>query len=54
LLAVGIELRFLWNNDTRETKVYRDVVELAAAASQKRDELIVRGWADPGSLAWGN
>ena len=44
--GVGIELRFLWNDDTRETKVYRDSVELAAAASQKREELIGRGWTD--------
>lgn len=32
------------NDDTRETKVYRNVVDLAAAANQKREELIGRGW----------
>lgn len=42
--GVGVELRFLWNDDTRETKVYRNVVDLAAAANQKREELIGRGW----------
>jgi hypothetical protein len=44
--GVGVELRFLWNDETRETKVYRDSAELASAASQKRDELIGRGWTD--------
>jgi hypothetical protein len=44
--GVGVELRFVWNDDTRETKVYRNTDELAAAAIQKRDELIGRGWVD--------
>lgn len=44
VLGVGIELRFLWNDDTRETKVYRNTDELAAAAGEKRAELIERGW----------
>jgi len=44
--GVGIDLRFLWNDDTRETKVYRDSLELATAANAKREELIVAGWTD--------
>ncbi len=50
--GVGIELRFLWNEDTRETKVYRDSVELATAANEKRQELIGRGWVDAPPM-WG-
>ena len=50
--GIGIELRFLWNDDTRETRVYRNAVELAAAASQKRDELMARGWVDAPPM-WG-
>ena len=37
---VGVELRFLWNDDTRSTQVYRISVELAAAASAKREESV--------------
>jgi len=44
--GVGVELRFLWNDDTRSTQVYRNSVELAAAASAKRDELIAAGWTE--------
>ena len=44
--GVGIELRFLWNDDTRATQIYRDSVELAAAATAKRKELFAAGWAD--------
>ena len=51
--GIGVELRFLWNDDTRETKVYRSVTELAAAASQKREELIGRGWTDVPPIMWG-
>ena len=32
--GVGIELRLVWNDDTRRTQVYRTSVELAAAASR--------------------
>jgi hypothetical protein len=44
--GVGIELRFLWNDDTRATQVYRTEAELAAAATAKREELIAAGWVD--------
>ena len=43
--GVGIELRFLWNDDTRATQMYRTSVELAAAAATaKREELHAAGW----------
>jgi hypothetical protein len=38
--GVGIELRFLWNDDTRATQVYSSRVELANAANAKREELL--------------
>jgi hypothetical protein len=44
--GIGVELRFVWNDDTRATKVYRNSVELAAAASAKREELLAVGWVD--------
>ena len=44
--GVGGELRFIWNDDTRSTQVYSNSVELAAAASAKREELIAAGWVD--------
>lgn len=44
--GVGVELRYIWNDDTRATQVYRNTVELAAAASAKREELIASGWVD--------
>jgi len=44
--GVGVELRFIWNDDTRSTQVYGNTVQLAAAASAKRDELIAAGWTD--------
>ena len=44
--GIGVELRFLWNDDTRATQVYRNTVELAQAASAKREELIAAGWRD--------
>ena len=40
--GVGVELRFIWNDDTRSTQIYRNVLELAAAASQEREDLIGR------------
>ena len=52
--GVGVELRFLWNDDTRATQVYRSGEELAAAASAKREELIANGWTDVPKFAWGN
>jgi hypothetical protein len=51
--SIGVELRFLWNDDTRETKVYRNTGELAAAAIQKREQLVGQGWADVPPM-WGN
>jgi hypothetical protein len=44
--GVGVELRFVWNDETRPTQIYRNSVELAAAATAKREELIAAGWAD--------
>jgi hypothetical protein len=44
--GVGVELRFLWNDDARSTQVYRNSVELAATASAKLEELIAAGWVD--------
>jgi len=44
--GVGVELRFIWNDDTRETQGYRNVIELAAAASAKREALLAAGWVD--------
>lgn len=44
--GVGVELRFLWNDDTRETRVYRNTVDLAGAATDKRADLLERGWVD--------
>jgi hypothetical protein len=44
--GIGVELRFVWDDDTRATQVYRNTVELAQAASAKREELIAAGWVD--------
>jgi hypothetical protein len=44
--GVGIELRYLWNDDVRATHVYKNSVDLAAAAGAKREELLKSGWAD--------
>jgi hypothetical protein len=44
--GVGVEVRFIWNEDTRSTQVYRNAVELAGAASAKRAELVAAGWID--------
>ena len=50
-LGVGIELRFVWDDDTRVSQVYRNTIELAAAASARREELLADGWVDaPPSL----
>jgi hypothetical protein len=38
--GVGIEVRFLWNSELRQGQVYRDLVEAAAASSEKRKELV--------------
>ena len=52
--GVGVELRFTWNDDTRSTQVYRNVIELAAVANAKREELIAAGWADAPPPAFPN
>ena len=41
--GVSIELRFVWNDDTRATQMYRTSVELAAAAAANREELVAAG-----------
>ena len=50
--GVGVELRFIWNDDTRSTQVYRNVVELAAAANAKREQLRVAGWVGKRRRFW--
>ncbi len=50
--SVGVESRLVWNDDVRSTQVYRNVVELAAAASAKREELMASGWVDT-PPSWG-
>lgn len=52
--GVGIELRYLWDDEVRATQVYRNSVELAEAASRKRQELIANGWLDQPTPEWGN
>ena len=52
--GVGIELRFMWNSELRQSQVYRDPAEAAAASSAKRKELVGRGWADVPPIMWGN
>ena len=44
--GVGIELRFVWDDDTRVSQVCRNTIELAAAASAKREDLRADGWVD--------
>jgi len=44
--GIGCELRFEWNNELRQSQVYRDKEELHQAALTKREELIRRGWVD--------
>jgi hypothetical protein len=44
--GVGVELRFLWNDDTRATQVDKNTDDLAVAAKTKREELITAGWVD--------
>jgi hypothetical protein len=52
--GVGIELRYYWNDELRQSKVYRNSVELAEAASTKREELLAAGWIDQPPPMWGN
>ena len=41
--GVGIELRYIWDDELRQSHRYRNKEELATAASAKRDELIANG-----------
>ena len=43
---MGVELRFLWNGELRQSKVYRDAGELASDADVKRRALLEQGWRD--------
>jgi hypothetical protein len=52
--GVGVELRYEWNGDLRQSHVNRNSVELAAAASEKREELLANGWRDLPPIVWGN
>ena len=52
--GVGIELRYLWDDEVRATQLYRNSVELAEAASKKRDELMANGWIEQPMPEWGN
>ena len=52
--GVGVELRYEWSGELRQSQVYRNGEELAAAANAKREELIANGWAEVPKLAWGN
>jgi hypothetical protein len=49
----GTDLRYLHNGELRESRVCRDDAQLQASAAAKRNDLLAKGWADPGSLAWG-
>ncbi len=51
--GLGTDLRYLHNGDLRESRVYRDDAQLQATAAAKRNDLLAKGWVDPGSLAWG-
>jgi hypothetical protein len=52
--GVGHEFRYLWDDEVRATQVYRNSVELAEAASRKREELLAAGWIDQPRPTWGN
>jgi hypothetical protein len=54
IAGVGIELRYYWDEELRQSQVYRNGEELAAAASVKREQLIANGWTDVPKLACGN
>ena len=54
IAGVGLELRYLWDGELRQSRVYRNSEELAKAANDKRDELIANGWVEVPKLAWGN
>jgi hypothetical protein len=46
--------RFEWDGDLRQSQVYRNVVELAAAADEKKRQLLDQGWRDVPPIVWGN
>ena len=52
--GVGVELRFEWDGDVRQSHIYRDVIELAAAADIKRRALVEQGWRDVPPIVWTN
>ena len=43
--GVGVELRYEFNGEVRQSQVYKDTDELAAAASHRRDGLNRAGLA---------
>ena len=40
--GMGIDLRYLWNGDLRDSQLYRDDEQLQAAAAKMRDGLLAR------------
>lgn len=44
--GVGVELRYEWNGELRESRVFRTREELAAAAGEKQKALREKGWLD--------
>jgi hypothetical protein len=45
---IGVELRLLWNDDVRESRLYRGhdaVAEARAEADARRRDLESRGWS---------
>jgi hypothetical protein len=45
------ELRYLQNGELQASHSYHDNAPLQAAAAARRNELLARGWTDPGSIA---
>lgn len=52
--GIGHELRFLHNGELKRSQVYRDDLELQAAATLMKSNLLARGWVEPALLEWGN
>jgi len=52
--GLGTDLRYLHNGDLRESRLYRDDVQLQATAAAKRNDLLADGWTDVPKLAWGH
>lgn len=44
IAGVGVELRYEWNGELRESRVFKRREELELAAGEKRRELLERGW----------